>query len=138
MIQFTVPGNPQGKARAFVTRRGIAFTPQKTVNYEAWIKSCFIQKYPDFKLIENPVSMRIEICQDIPKSTSKKKKEMMKNGDICPAKKPDLDNVIKCFFDSLSGLVYHNDNQVYAIEAEKYYSYSPRVEIWIEERKEEK
>ncbi len=136
MIQFTVPGNPQGKARAFVTKRGFSFTPQKTVNYEAWIKSCFIQKYPNFELIENPVFVRLDIFQDIPKSVSKKRRWEMEKNIIKITKRPEIDNIEKVFLDACIGIVYHDDRQVYKLEAEKYYSYSPRVEMWIEERKE--
>ena len=52
-------------------------------------------------------------------------------GYIRPAKKPDIDNVIKSILDALNGVAYHDDTQVVAVFAEKYYSDTPRVEVEI-------
>ena len=45
-MKFTIPGAPQGKARPKVVRRGAfskAYTPEKTVNYEALVKLSYQQ-----------------------------------------------------------------------------------------------
>ena len=42
-IEFTIPGAPQGKERPRFTKNGIAYTPQKTRDYEklvAWAYHC--------------------------------------------------------------------------------------------------
>lgn len=50
-------------------------------------------------------------------------------------KKPDLDNLIKSLFDSISKseIVWSDDNIVCDLRAKKIYSPNPRIEIEIEE-----
>ena len=50
-------------------------------------------------------------------------------------KKPDLDNLIKSLFDSISKseIVWSDDNIVCDLRARKLYSPNPRIEIEIEE-----
>lgn len=50
-------------------------------------------------------------------------------------KKPDLDNLIKSLFDSISKseIVWSDDNIVCDLRAKKMYSPNPRIEIEIEE-----
>lgn len=50
LFTFTVPGKPQGKARARTFHNSksdkmSSVTPEKTVLYENLIKTCFQQKY---------------------------------------------------------------------------------------------
>ena len=53
-------------------------------------------------------------------------------------KKPDLDNLIKSLFDSISKseIVWSDDNIVCDLRAKKLYSPNPRIEIEIEEIEE--
>ena len=48
----------------------------------------------------------------IPKSTPKKLMRSMVNGVIAHTKKPDIDNLCKFVMDSLSGLLWQDDNQI--------------------------
>jgi len=135
MLKFTVPGQPAGKARAKVTKR-VSYTPQKTVNYEAHIKKCFRDKYgEDFIPLKTPVFMYVNMYYKIPMSASLKKKQLMLDGIIRPTVKPDKSNVLKAVEDALNTIAYLDDNQIVDGEQHKYYSYRPRVDVFISEVK---
>ena len=136
MIQLTVPGEPVGKARPRVTRSGITYTPTKSVNYETLIKELFIIKYPDFQPLEGPVRLNLSAWLRIPK-TSKRKAGAMERGEIRPTKKPDLSNILKSVEDGLDELAYLDDSQIVEAAIEKRYSSRPRIELTIEEVKNE-
>lgn len=67
----------------------------------------------------------------------KKERELRITGAHRPIVKPDTDNYIKSTLDGLNGLLWEDDNQIVKIVAEKYYSDRPRVEIEVEEVKED-
>lgn len=129
-ILFIVPGQPQGKLRARWSPHG-THTPQKTINYETYIKEMFAVRYPDFVPLEGPLYMKITAWQMIPKNTSQKKMKLMVAGILRPAKKPDFDNIAKTVCDALEKLAYKNDNQIVTAVINKYYSTKPRLEIEI-------
>ena len=134
-IAFTVPGQPQGKARARTFRtRGVTrtVTPGKTVLYENLIKVSYMEKYGDvISFREGPVQVEINAFFGVPKSTSKKKSAAMIIGDIKPTKKPDADNIAKAVLDAMNGIVYHDDTQVCRLVVSKYYSDQPRIEVQV-------
>lgn len=134
-IKFTVPGPPKGKARARTVRgRGgqtFSYTPEGTVLYENLVKTCYSQSSRDSFQNGEALEVHIHAFYDIPKSTSKKKREQMLSGEILPTKKPDIDNIVKCILDALNGVAYHDDTQVARLVMTKAYAESPRVEIEI-------
>lgn len=131
MIRLTIPGEPMGKARPRMTKRGFVYTPKKTVNYETLIKELFIIKYPNFQPIEGPVRMNLSAWLKMPK-TSKRKTEAMESGEIRPTKKPDISNILKICEDALSSLAFFDDKQIVEVEVKKWFSNRPRVELEIE------
>lgn len=143
MIELTIPGQPvakqSAKFRSVRTKSGksfvMAYTPKKIVNYEVFIKELFAIKYPDFPLWEGAVSTNITAYLTIPKSKSKKQKELMRSGKILPIIKPDEDNIKKPINDALEGLVYKRDSQIVRSSFAKFYSDSPRTEIIMSEIK---
>ena len=44
MIAFTIPGTPQGKARARTCRNGHSYTQENTVLYENLVKTEFLRQ----------------------------------------------------------------------------------------------
>jgi len=131
MISLTIPGNPVGKQRARVCRTGHAFTPAKTVNYEALVKQTFAAKYPDFVPMPGPVRMILSIYLMPSKEMQRKIKKSIAR--IYPIIKPDTDNIIKIMADALSGLAFVNDKQIISVYAEKKYSQRPCVEVIVAE-----
>lgn len=135
MISLYIPGEAVAKARPRMTRSGHTYTPAKTKNYEAYIKSLFCQEYPHFAPMEGEIAAEISVYSLIPNSKSKKQKALMKSGYIRPQKKPDCDNLAKGILDALNGLAYQDDRQVVDLGVHKYYSDQPRAEVIIRELK---
>lgn len=131
MIIITVPGNPVGKQRPRMTKKGIAYTPKETVSYENWVKTCFLNQ--EGKMLEGELKAEIICYYSISKSTSKKKAAEMREGIIKPTKKPDLDNIAKIILDSLNGMAYKDDSQVVELSIKKLYGEQPLVKLFLEE-----
>jgi Holliday junction resolvase RusA-like endonuclease len=139
MVHFTVPGEPQGKGRARVYN-GHGVTPEKTVMYENLIVMCYmdarnkagVQPLPLPRDV--PVVLKLEAVYSIPKSTTKGKRAQMESGDLLPVKKPDLDNIVKCFCDALNGHAYADDAQICCLQATKRYTMqgeAAHVAAWV-------
>jgi len=130
VISLTIPGPPIGKQRARVTRTGHAYTPAKTVNYEALVKQTFAAKYPDFVPLSGPVVVGLWILLMPSKETARKIKKGIK---VYPTIKPDIDNVFKIIADALSGLAFVDDKQIVESDLSKHYAERPMVEVVIKE-----
>ena len=136
-VKFTVPGPPKGKARARTvkTKKGqtFSYTPEGTVLYENKIKTSYFQECRES--FQNGEALKITATAyfNIPKSTSKKKRQEMLSGQILPTKKPDIDNIVKCILDALNKTAYHDDSQVVQLTITKRYAERPRVEVEIQE-----
>ena len=133
MIRFEVLGQPIAKQRPRVTRSGIAYTPAKTVNYEAVVRLTYQSKYPQQKPILGLIEASITAVFPIPKSYSKKKTEELLNGHSNYDKKPDCDNLAKIILDSLNGIAYKDDSQVTVLHITKEYGAQPKVIIQLKE-----
>ena len=131
--KFIIPGKPMGKQRPRVLKNGISYTPKETVNYEVYVKQCYLEEYAGKELLNGPVKIKIEAYMPIPKSASKKIQKAMKAGQIRPAKKPDWDNIGKIITDALNGIAYDDDKQIVSCLVEKYYSDAPMVYVEIRE-----
>ena len=132
---IVVEGTIRGKQRPqFKKKTGKAFTPNQTINYENWIKQCYIEQ--SNKLLQGPIRARIEIYYSVPKSYSKRKIEAIKDGTDYPMKKPDCDNVAKIVLDSLNKIAYDDDKQVVELTVIKRWTFdNERIEFEMEEIK---
>lgn len=129
-IKLEIPGEPMGKQRPKFNRfTKSAHTPEKTVNYEAYVKSLYVANR--LPLLEGYIEADIAAYYSIPKSASKKKKEQMLLRSIRPTKAPDADNIAKIVLDSLNGVAYKDDSQVVTLHVEKFYSDRPRVVLLL-------
>ncbi len=133
-IKFIVPGEPQGKARPRFVKTGDytrTYTPDKTVRYENLVK-LFYQQANGIKL-NGEIAAKITGVFPVPKSVSKKKREMMLQGKILHTKKIDCDNLAKIILDSLNGIAYDDDKQICRLYVEKVHGEQPRVEVFLKE-----
>lgn len=136
-VHFTIPGEPQGKARPRVVRgkdgRAHTYTPEKTAQYEALIRQEYRRqggvRFPDGAVL----SVRLVAWYAVPKSASKQRRAAMLAGELLPTKKPDLDNIAKAICDALNGIAYRDDAQVVELYAEKRWDEIPRVDVEIRE-----
>ncbi len=140
-IQFTVPGEPVGKGRPRVVNHGgfsKAYTPEKTVIYENLVKTEYGIQTKGFRFPDDAaIRMKIVAFYAIPKSVSRKKRELMLSGMIRPTKKPDVDNLTKIIADSINTIAYRDDAQIVECYCSKYYSDTPRVEVKLQGMKGE-
>ena len=114
-VHFKVYGKGKGKERPRFTRQGITYTPKTTIHYEQEIKGAYIEASRGRNLFgDRPVLMVVVEHKVIPKSTSKKNRQLMLTDEKFPATKPDYDNVAKIVSDALNGLAYKDDSQVVA------------------------
>lgn len=137
-VMFSIPGEPQGKARARVVRtktgKSVSYTPNKTAAYEELVRRCYRNQMGGYKFPpDSPLCVEIAAFFSIPQSKSKRVKEQMREGKILPTKKPDADNIAKIICDALNGVAYADDKQIISLTIEKGYSLEPKVIVEIEE-----
>ena len=136
MVMYTVYGEPVGKGRPRFARRGAfthAYTPEKTKTYEDEIRMMARAAMGASEPLDTPVTVAIYIRVGIPASFSKQKRKDALSGILKPTKKPDLDNVAKCFLDSMNEIVYLDDKQVINLHVTKVYAETPAVEVMVKE-----
>jgi Holliday junction resolvase RusA-like endonuclease len=136
MIQFHVGGDPQGKGRARAFRRGNFighYTPEKTRTYEGIIRYAAQQAMNGAPPAEGPLSLTVRICITIPASWSKKKRDQAGMGRLLPAKKPDLDNIVKAVTDACAGVVFGDDAQIVDLVASKMFASIPGVWVTVDQ-----
>lgn len=133
-FEFEVIGDIKGKARPRVnTYTCKAYTPENTKDYEMLIKQYFKIKYPRYVPLENRVFVKIIAQFKIPKTATKKDKELIKQGKLSPTKKPDIDNIVKIILDALNKMAFKDDNQITKIEIEKIYGEEEKIYVSINE-----
>jgi Holliday junction resolvase RusA-like endonuclease len=133
---FTIPGEPEGKARPRVVRnqgKVHAFTPSKTRAYEERVRAAYIAAGGEH-FGKQPIQIMITAWFGISESTSKAKRREMLKGKILPTKKPDTDNIAKLICDSLNGVAYDDDSQIVYMTVWKGYSEEPCVVVSIVSR----
>lgn len=140
IIEFTVPGQPKGKARPKVTVRGSyahAYTPQETVEYENYVKLMYREtvnhQYDGRGYLHGAIRANIIARFSIPKSTSKKRRLMMLQNEIKYTKKADCDNIAKSILDALNGVAYDDDSQISELSVVKRYGITPLVVVTLTE-----
>lgn len=133
MIKFEILGQPMAKQRPRVTRSGIAYTPSKTVNYEALVKYTYQSLYWNREPILGHIEAHITAVFPVTKSYSKKKTAELLAGHNNYDKKPDCDNLAKIILDALNGIAYKDDSQVTHLCVSKEYGIQPKVIVELKE-----
>ena len=136
MTMFMVYGEPVGKGRPRFAKRGnfvSTYTPQKTKTYEDEIRMMASAAMGSSEPLETPVTVAIYIRVGIPKSFSKQKRKDALANIERPTKKPDIDNIAKCFLDAMNGIVYLDDKQVVSLHITKEYAETPAVDVMVKE-----
>ncbi len=132
---ITIPGTPVAKGRARAVKRGnfiSHYTPEKTANYENLVKLAAHEAMAGKTPLEMPVAIICRFTMPVPASYSAKRTAACLNGAEMPAKKPDLDNLLKAVKDGLNGVAWKDDAQVVSITASKFYGESPSATVMIE------
>lgn len=142
LISFTVPGQPQGKARARSGKGGRHYTPAKTRAYEALVAAKCAPARIKAKPMEGPVSVIITAYRARPKSAGPKHEcragrvrrvdYMGREYRYCTAK-PDADNLAKAILDGMTqARAWGDDDQVVILKVIKLWCAEgdePRVDV---------
>lgn len=136
-VKFEIPGDPKGKGRPRFANAGKyvrTYTPDDTASYENLVKLMYKTQCKNARFEDgSQLDMRIYSYLAIPKSVSKKKRQLMIDGKIRPTKKPDWDNIGKIIADSLNEIAYKDDSQIVDGMIRKFYAESPKVIVVIQE-----
>jgi len=128
ILTLTIKGQPTAKGRPkFSTRSGyaIAYTPAKTRNAEADIRSQAIQQLPPgFKPLTGAIAISISFSLQRPKS--------LKKSIIHCTKRPDAENLSKTVLDALNTICFVDDSQIIRLMVDKHYG-EPGTLIRLEE-----
>lgn len=133
-IQFFVEGQPVAKGRPrFSTVGGFpkAYTPKTTRDYEDRVTHCAELATNGNPATSSPVSVTLCFNVEIPKSYSKKKRELIFSNQLYPTKKPDIDNLAKAVMDGLNGVCFLDDSQVVSLTVHKRYSERVGVDVVV-------
>jgi len=131
-LKIIVDCPPVPKGRPRFTRSGIAYTPSETRQYEDIVR--LYARTAKTHPLTGDICAVIVFYMPIPKSWSKRKKQLALNGEVKPSVKPDIDNLAKAVLDALNGgIAYHDDKQIVELHLNKMYSDHPRTEIELEE-----
>ncbi|MDK1716610.1 RusA family crossover junction endodeoxyribonuclease [Dellaglioa algida] len=135
MIELIILGDPvaQGRPR-FNSYTKKAHDPIKSKNYKLFVghEAKLQHQGP---LIDCPIRVEIDVYRKNNKGTSKKEIARREKKLSMPTVKPDIDNYVKGIKDALNGVIWVDDNLVIELEAKKYYSVNPRIEVRIKELK---
>jgi Holliday junction resolvase RusA-like endonuclease len=130
--KYFFPVEPMGAVR---TTQKQKFVDKRAIRYHQYKSDIALMAAArKIKPIQagNPVIIReLVFYMPIPQSWSnKKKQEAIGQPHI---KKPDIDNLVKGLFDSLNGIAWADDNQVYEMHnVKKIYGEEPGIEFGID------
>lgn len=133
MIVFEIEGKPMAKGRPRFTRKGFAYTDEKTRLYERLVKMNFLRNYPNHIPLEGYIEVNITAIFEVPKSYSKKKTKELLESHNNYDHKPDLDNIAKIILDSLNGIAFKDDSQVTILHMNKEYGVKAKVIVELKE-----
>jgi Holliday junction resolvase RusA-like endonuclease len=119
---------PKPCSRPRVTFKGVYYSRKYTA-FKREMKALIDEM--DIELFEKKISIVVKFYMPIPRSLSKKKRELL-DGKHCDVG-GDVDNLLKSIFDSLNMIAFNDDKQIVAVKASKYYSFEPRIEIHLKE-----
>ena len=135
MIELIILGEPVAQQRPkFNSYTKKAHDPIKSKNYKLFVghEAKLQHQGP---LIDCPIRVEIDVYRKNNKGTSKKEIARREKKLSMPTVKPDIDNYVKGIKDALNGVIWVDDNLVIELEAKKYYSVNPRIEVRIKELK---
>lgn len=133
-MKFTIPIEPVGQMRArHSARGGIARThkaPQQETAEQRLL--AFAVQHKPSKPLDGPLEVTIDAYMPMPKSMSKKDRALVADGTLRPTKKPDADNIAKHLLDCFNEIFWTDDKNIVELSVRKFYSDTPRWEVWIE------
>ena len=141
MITFFVPGVPvpKGTAKAYVNKHTgraqvVQDNREKQKPWASAITLTAIERGVKWWTLY-PVKVDLVFAMPRLKShfgTGKNATSIKPNAPLEHTSKPDLDKLIRCVMDALTGVAWHDDSQVFEVHAKKIYSSNPGVQITLD------
>jgi len=134
VVEFYVPGKPEtkGSARAFVRGKRAVITNDnpKAKAWAAVVSLAAMEAMQGQSVLEGPLRVTIRFDVQRPKAHSTKR-GLRPNAPTHSSSKPDVDKLLRCALDALTGIVFLDDAQVARIVGEKRYSAAPGALITV-------
>ena len=126
-LHFYLRLKPEAQKRHRTYGR-IQVDPSK--EYKNFLKLQLLEKYHGTPL-KGALVVNVTFRMPIPSSTSKKRKEAMRAGEIPHVKRPDLDNLVKALLDALNKTIIEDDSQIFSLYMKKTNSDNPGITLSI-------
>ncbi len=124
-----VPMLPVPKQSVQFTRGGFAFTPAKKKQYVKDLRGFIRSSYLARKMT-GKIRISLLFCFPWRKADKKKTREP---GWAMMDKRPDIDNLMKPFFDACNDLCFDDDGQIVTVVAMKIRHEDPAIVLKLEE-----
>jgi Holliday junction resolvase RusA-like endonuclease len=132
MISFFVPGLPiaKGSAKGIPFRRtngklGVSITQTNAEKQKPWASIIGVMaQNTGMRPTDGPVNVDLKFTFTRPKShygTGKNKSLVKASAPDFHLIKPDLDKIVRCVFDALTGIAWKDDSQCVGVTASKRY-----------------
>lgn len=131
MIDLEIDGNPIPLMRTGIMRAGkktVVYDRQK--NEKEMVQWQLKSQYKE-KPLSCPLLVDLTFRMYIPKSASGPIRKDMLYGRVHHMRRPDIDNLVKFYFDTMNNIIFVDDSQVVTLYARKVYSSVPSTLIRI-------
>lgn len=126
-IEFTVYGKPaqMGSKKAFVRGNRAIITDDNSKQRKQWanaVATAAAEAMDGRPLMDGPVSLWVMFYFARPKShygSGKNAGVLKDSAPDCHSQSPDLDKLIRCLNDALSGIVFRDDRQVWKLSSRR-------------------
>ena len=140
-MKFKILGNPLATQSTQFTKKGFSYKPKKVKDWTGQARSQIILQLPEgFTPFMNEVYIQnLEFVFPVLTNFPKYKLKYIKEGGIIYKNcKPDIDNLMKLWADSIEGILFLKDSQIveYRGFIRKKYGFIPRIEFEIGEIKQ--
>ncbi len=124
-------GQPVPYARTAGGTTRVRFTPKKQRNAAAALQVLAQQVMEGRNPMDGPLRLDLLAAFAVPPSWSKRKQALAIAGNLYPAKRPDLSNLLKLVEDALNEIVYRDDALLCEIRARKVYGPQPKIVVGV-------
>jgi Holliday junction resolvase RusA-like endonuclease len=138
-MRFTIIFPPTHKARArhrtISTKDGRTFShtyPDPKTKVDTETLGFLLLEHRPPEPLTTYIAMKVDAYLPIPKSMSKKRRQMALDGILRPDKKPDIDNLEKQLLDQMRKKFFIDDCQIVDLHTRKLYGEPARWEIEVE------
>ncbi len=130
IYSFTHLAEPSGKGRPkFRRSTGHTYTPTKTRNEQANIAWTAKAAFGSPRLAGSLATVIHVYCQAPLSWSGRKRAAAINDETLRPDKKPDIDNIVKLYFDALNDIAWLDDKQIVTCIVHKRYAWQNGVKV---------